>query len=133
MDIFSDIDFESPILHLKIEAQAEDIFGVAPSFIKNLWIVKKYMESGGAIIAPKNLRQKQYEFIKGTMEVSISSLGEFSVVKELRYTESFLDNFDEDLAKFAQGAVEKLENVLDKGLSREAFEDLYNSVFNTGS
>lgn len=131
MDVFSEIKYESPLLYLKTKNQAEEIFGYAPSFIKNMWILQEYQNAGGAIIAPEKLDNKQYTFIKNEMEVSLSSLGKLLIIKELRYSESFLDNAE--LKSLAENCVEKIENLLDGGLTKKSFQELYSSIFSSDS
>ena len=126
MDIFSGIEFESRILYLKIKNQAEEIFGYASSFIKTAWIIQEYQKEGGLIIAPEKLADKDYQFIKGELRVSFSNLGRKSVTKELRYCESFIN--DESLSNIAIDCTEKIEKLLDQGLSKKAFQELYEST-----
>ena len=128
MDIFCNISYESPTIHFRTKNEAEEVFGVAHSFIKSLWILESYKSKGGVIVAEEKLPYKDYRFIKGNIEFMHLEAGRFNIHNQISYTESFLDDESPLVVECAEKSLASLRKLVDDGFKKKIFEEIYSDL-----
>jgi len=109
--------------HFKIKDSASEIFGETPSVIKNLYILKKYIEADGKIEDPE-FKNKDFVIEKKNLQINASSaINNYFIKREIAYAELYLDN--EDYKEIAKIAISDLHNFCDKEFSLECFKEAY--------
>ena len=109
--------------HLKIKDEASEIFGESPSVVKNLFILKKYMQSDGKIQDPE-FKDRDFVIVKRNLQITASSaINNYFIKREIAFAEEYLDN--KEYKDVATIAISDLKSFCDNEFSLESFKEAY--------